>query len=537
LVKPWVGRVVVTVVALVALGGLVVRLWFIFHAPSTADEDVAGLIAQAGLHGHFQAFYGGQAYGGTAEPYLIALAFAVFGQTAVVAELVLVGLAAVSSLLVWRIVLRIVGNRHVAVLAAALTWCAPAAAVRVSTYVYGFRGVTLVCGLTVVLLALRVFDGRPSLPDLALLGLVAGIGWWSSPEIAYFAAPTLILLVLAMVRTPTARWRAWLAPALVSLATFALGALPWIWANAKSGFASFHALGQRVPYTGRLSVFFQHVVPTELGLRPSESAAPAFGPAHSFVLVLFLLVLGAGLVLCILRGGGAMALAAGVIVFPFVYALSPFAWFWQDARYGIYLPPLLAAVVAIGAFEASRRLRLPSQAGALALAGLVAFVFGLAVFGFHQLGVPVSDRFTTNWRNPDDPASAVVTRLEWGGVHTGYADYWVAYKLDFLSKGSLQITVAGNDTDRSPSTDEAVRQSPSPAWLFVPKSKLGLAGAQFSAPHLIIGPDAVPESEFTARLDALGVPYRVIDAGLLVAVIPARPVTAFELRLPGATPP
>ena len=67
------------IVAIVVIGAVVVglyyRLWLIFHAPSSSDADVVGLMAQAALHGHFTAFYGGQAYGGTAEPDLIALAF------------------------------------------------------------------------------------------------------------------------------------------------------------------------------------------------------------------------------------------------------------------------------------------------------------------------------------------------------------------------------------------------------------------------------------------------------------------------------
>jgi dolichyl-phosphate-mannose-protein mannosyltransferase len=541
LAKPGAGRIATGVAVVAALGGLAVRLWFVFHYPSTADEDVAGLIAQAGLHGHFQAFYGGQAYGGTAEPYLISLAFAVFGQTAVVAELVLVALAAVSSLLVWRIVLRIVGNRQVAMLAGALAWCAPASTIRVSTYVYGFRGVTLVCGLAVVLLALRVLDGRPSLPDLGLLGLLAGIGWWSSPEIAYFAAPTLILLVLAVVRSPSPRWRAWLLPAALSVATFALGALPWIWANAKSGFASLSTaspgLVTHVPYRGRVSIFFHYVLSMDLGLRRLEDGARTLGPATPFVLGLCLLFLGICLLLCILRGGASLALAAGVLTFPFVYALSPFAWGWGDGRYGFYLPPLLAMVAAIGLTEAARRFRLPSGTTAFGLSAVVLLAFGLSVVGVHEFDQLTPNSFTSTWGNPDDATQAAVARLERAGVRTAYADYWVAYKLDFYGKGGLTVTTAGYDTDRFASIDDAVRRSVRPAWLFVPNAEAVRDGIQFSAPSLAVGPDTETESAFTARLDALGVPYRVVDTGVLTAIIPARAVTPFEARLPGAPAP
>src|SRR6202011_5138817 len=105
-----------------AASGLFLRLWLIFHAPLTSDAAIVGLLAQGALHGHFTAFYGGQAYGGTAEPYLIGLAFLAFGQSGVVAELVLTVLAAIVAMLTWRIVLRVVGSRSVAVLAGSLAW-------------------------------------------------------------------------------------------------------------------------------------------------------------------------------------------------------------------------------------------------------------------------------------------------------------------------------------------------------------------------------------------------------------------------------
>jgi predicted membrane-bound mannosyltransferase len=85
---PWVTVTALVVVILAGSEGLLLRLWLVFHLSSSADEGMVGMVAQAGLHGHFQAFLGGQSYGGTAEPYVISVAFLVFGQTEVVAELV-----------------------------------------------------------------------------------------------------------------------------------------------------------------------------------------------------------------------------------------------------------------------------------------------------------------------------------------------------------------------------------------------------------------------------------------------------------------
>ncbi len=529
----------VAVVVLGTLSGLALRLWMVFHGTSNSDNDVVGLIAHAGLHGHFQVFYGGQNYGGTAEPYLIAVAFAVFGQSIIVAELVLLVLAAVSSLLVWRIVLRVIGDGRMAALAGVLSWCAPAASFRVSTYLYGFRGVTLVCGLALILFALRCHKG-PRPVDAGLVGLFAGIGWWSSPEIAYFAVPALVLLVVAVATTGAPRFRTWVTPALVALGAFAVGALPWIWANVRSGFASLDQAPYEklthLGYGGRLRVAVEYLLPLELGLRRGGDGHELLGGAYPVVLVIFLAFLVAALVLCLARGGAAMALAIGVLAFPLVYAVAPLTWFWQDGRYGIYLPPLLAIVLSVGIFEGCRRLGLSSSTGTLTLAVAVLLAGALAVYGADRVGVPLApSAFAAGWGNPDDPTVQLAHQLEADGIRVGYANYWVAYKLDFDSQERLQIATAGADVDRSPAIDAAVRRGARPAYLFVPAADAVLGDYEFSAPKLIVGPDSATESFFRARLEVLGVPYRVIDTGALTAIVPERTVTPAEAGLPGGS--
>jgi hypothetical protein len=52
------------------------------------------------------------------------------------------------------------------------------------------------------------------------------------------------------------------------------------------------------------------------------------------------------------------------------------------------------------------------------------------------------------------------------------------------------------------------------------------AGAwQFGRTAQIAGPLGLSESAFEARLRSLGVAYRVVDAGLLQAVVPSRAVS------------
>ena len=155
------------------------------------------------LHGHFSAFYWGQNYGG-AEPYVVAAMFALFGQSNFTLGLTPIVLDAIAAVLVWRIGRRLFGSR-VGVGAALLFWIWPEVYIFDSTQEYGFRFVTLVCGLAVMLIAIRIAQRREPvrLPrsdssatveapdqsavvrhlDWLALGLFAGIGWWSSPEV------------------------------------------------------------------------------------------------------------------------------------------------------------------------------------------------------------------------------------------------------------------------------------------------------------------------------------------------------------------
>jgi hypothetical protein len=74
-----------------------------------------------------------------------------------------------------------------------LFWLWPEVYVYLSTVEYGFRYLTLVCGLAVLLFALRLGEAQLSrLRDWAALGLFAGLGWWCSPEIVNYAAPAVL---------------------------------------------------------------------------------------------------------------------------------------------------------------------------------------------------------------------------------------------------------------------------------------------------------------------------------------------------------
>jgi len=543
----------IRIVLVLAAGlGAALRLWYVFHDALNSDEASVGLAAQHILNGQFTAFFPGQLYGG-AEPYVTAALFGVFGQSALMVKLTPLLLSLVAAILMWRITRRLVSDGQIAALAGVLVWVAPVAVAWNSTIERGFRGVTMACGLAALLFALRCLDGRRRYIDLVALGLFLGVGWWSSPEIAYFLVPIGLLLIGAVVVSPSGRRIVvWVPRFIVALAAIGLGALPWLWVNIP-GFRSLQASsfpgGQDKLHNGygvRLHTFFNHVLPMQTNLVVPDPATEVFRHNQSPQLAFQFgtdAIIVAAVVLCVVKGGRGLAIVAGAVALPFIFAFQPGTWFWEDGRYGVFVGALLVPVLAIacdqvpvlaarfGQGHRHRQSRAPTS-GRYLMVVVVVVSSVFSVVAFSQM-VAGTGSFFSNWGDPNAPTLAAIDHLEAGGVRTGYAEYWVAYDLDFLSKERLAITtVPGADTNRSKSLNRVVEHSRQPAWLFVPQGRLKQGYLLFGGTNAISGPASMPEAAFTAKLKALGVPYRIVDAGLIRAVIPSRSVTPKQVGLP-----
>jgi len=513
--------------------GIAIRGWYIFHEPTSSDEDVVGLMVQQILHGHFSAFYWGQSYGGV-EPYLVAPLFAVFGWSIWTLKSVSVILAVCAAAFTWRIAGRLIHDPAVAALAGAIVWAAPQSGVWNSTLELGFRGVTMACGTGLILLSLRVFEGRRAWHQFALLGLVTGLGWWSSPEIVYFVVPTIGILAAAVYHDrPNHHWHQWFRGLLLAFGSAILGALPWIWANANSGFRSLNQSSFAVPpnapsYTGRLHIYLQYMLPMLFSLRAELSGAWIWlKPISIAIYILLLLFLLASLAICLLRDACTRSIAVGVVLFPFVLAASPATWYWGDGRYANLGFPLIVLVMVVGAIKTSEWIRAfrKNRAGQKRLglvATLMAIVLGLAVVSFGRSVVPPS-RFFAGWGNPNGPSIATIASLDRHHIRYGFADYWLAYKLDFLSDGYLQLTTVGSDVDRWKAQHDYVLHRPEQAWLFANLS--APVFHQFGDTTALQGPNGMSEAQFLQQLQRLNVKYRLVQLGLLEAVVPTRAVS------------
>jgi len=559
---------VLAVVVPVAVG-VQERVWFLLSTPINSDQAVVGLMARTILDGHPMALFWGQPYGGV-EPYLVAPIFWVLGQSALTLNLVPVLLSVVAAVLVWRIGLRLVRNRFLALMAGVLAFATPETSTYLSALEYGFRGVTLAAGLVVLLGALRVLDGRRSWWELGLLGLATGIGWWSSPEIVYFVLPGALLVAGAVAldvraggpgghrREPAwvAGARLWLPRLSVALGAAAVGAAPWLWSNAGHHWrsikrSSIASTGAPTAYGAHLGNFFHQALAVTLGLSSTRTQAPVL--AQPWDLLAWTLAIAAALAAagcCVARGGRAVVLVVAVVAFPFLWAYSPDTWSTQTAAYGVYLPPLLVLMGVVGVDEAATRwarrgtarhrpprpVRAVRQwaiiAVAVVLTTTTAWSFQVqhasqSLHGFTGAGATTASR-GTGTGGPNALAVQAVDGFLRAGIHTGYASYWVAYKLDFLSgagaPSGLLLTPVATSTCRNRTILRVVDRSPDPAWVFVDPRDATAAVGQYLNPLVVLqGAGQESLSLFARNLQILHAhEARVVHAGALEAVVPSR---------------
>jgi hypothetical protein len=537
-------------VALAFAVGALERIWLLAHTPLFSDAAVVGLMARGIEHGHMSTFYWGQPYGGV-EPYLVAaVSWVAPGPLGI--NLTSVLLSALAALFVGLIVTELCGRWRAGLVAGALVWVWPYATVWNSTRELGFHFVTLVLGLLIFLMAIRVAHGRTGTWNFLVLGASAGLGVWASPEIVYFVLPAAIVL-LGSLR----RWISLRAVGVI-LSGLVAGALPWIYTNIGSGFASLSLnggpqVGISTNYWSRFNVAFNDFVPIALGLRllyhPETIKGPV-GETVEIAILVALLALALATAWLFFRTGkalGVLACGVGVIAFPFLLAANDKTWFWQDGRYSVDLSFLVAIFAAAGlsvVLQGPRPAEMEDDNNARDLrVSLVPVwlvpVFSLAVLlvatllTLGQSGVQASasqrvspragvDALFAGWDNPNAQLQASLRSMKVTHIRDAYADYWTAYVLDYLDPG-VAVTPSRLDVVRSHSLLDTVERSPQPAWLFFSPSHLTEATQAFSSAQQ--GPGPYTEGSFLAMLANRGIHARVVHLGILDAVIPDHKIT------------
>jgi hypothetical protein len=506
--------------AAILVAGLALRLWALHSplGPLDGDEAVTTLMARHLLHhGQLPAFFWGQEYSGSGEAVLLAGLLALRLPSDLASKLVPIGLSALAAYLVWRLGRRTVGETA-AIVGAALWWLAPAAFVWASVKERGSYELTVVLGIALLLLVLQAADQaadqaeeQPSWKRAAAIGLVASVGWWTNPQIAYMAVPGLGWLVYDQIRK---RSNALVHLGPVAAAGALLGAAPWILRNLRTGFASL-SVPPTLPQTTfphRLGLFWHFGLPMALGFRiPIHLLWVGNSMGKGLTLVTVLAVA----VAIVTARGPRVLLAAVALSYPLLYAAFPTSFYYGEPRYLYVLSPVLALLAArsvIGATEVLTRRRV----WALAAVGTAVVLApgALAVYGLHDMGsIKRTPDQALHDLNPA-PLGPALRALRSQGITRIWGDYWLVQRI--TAETNEQIIGAPGQVVRYRPYELAVRSARRAAYVV-------MAGSCY---------DTQIGISFIRR----GVAFQEIRAGELSVILPAVNVPAEQALTDWAAP-
>ena len=427
--------------------GIALRVWILAGPLGMAesDEAIVGLMAQDTLDGEFHVFFWLQYYAGTQEVLLTAVLFALLGPSVVAMKVVPAALIGLACLVTWRIGRLTVGE-PAARIGAALMWVWPPFLVYESTKARPAYAMGLLCAVVVLWMVLRLRQ-TSAWPDAGVLGVAAGCGIWATSQSLLITLPAVAWLLW---RSPGV-WRLWHYAVAGGLA----GGAPWIAWNLTHGLKGVlpvtSVAGEESTYLSRFGDLFAIVLPEWLGVRLPYSKDwlvwSPLGVALTAAAVSLLLVA------LVRRPRGAEPLLVIAAVYPFVYAASSFTFFTDEPRYLTFIAPAPALLLA----TLLRRPRVAVGALAVAVAWTAFYLVRLEEQGrFRYLGQPAD-------------MGPLIALLEREGEDRVFADYWIAYRLDFESGERIIATSTG--FVRNQEYDDLVKADPSPAYVYVENSR------------------------------------------------------------------
>ena len=470
--------------------GIGLRIWTLLSplAAVDADEAIAGLMAMRILDGELSPFYWGQAYGGTQEIFLTAGLFALAGPGWVTLKVVPIVLYAGASLLTWRIGRRTIGEPAASV-AGLLVWVWPAYCVWRSTKGYSFYAFGLATALFAILLVLRLKENGSRL-DAVMLGLTVGLAWWATPLTLTLIAPACLWLLLrkpgVVTRTP------------VMILGAVVGALPWLILNLRNHWYSLELSPPLVPdntYINHVVGFFASGLPAALGLRISNSDRWVTGEVAGWTL--YAISLAAFIWLLWRRPKRTEILLLVALLYPFILAMSPFAWYYIDPRYLFFLMPIVALLFATLAHGFRSGM-------AVLLVGVIFSITGLVA----MMTIVSPDGPTET--DPPKNYGVLLEALEAHKIDRVYASYWMAYPITFLT--NEEVVAASWGHVRYDPYNELVENAANPSYVLVKGT-----------------PTAAALSDL---LTSEGVSYRKLQAGEFVVYTPSRKMSLESLQPP-----
>ncbi len=465
--------------------------------PFNSDEAIVALMARHMLHGDFPVFFYGQAYMGSLDAFLVAVAFDLFGEQVWVIRLVQ-GLLYMGVLVTTvRLGKAAFDSWEVGLVAASLLSIPAMNATLYTTVSLGGYGEALLLGNLIVLLGLHLGGStldrcRLSLTQSvskqpkrwlcyglwAVLGFLIGLGMWAFGLTLIYSVPVSIYLVyVGYVALRDRQIEAEVEPSdpqparsagsglgcgpyrlsipvgavfvpLILFAGFLIGSAPWWWFAWQHGFEQllWEMQGGAIAGVERLPWLLQigqHLTSLLLlgstvifGLRPPWDVIWLAMPLLPFVLMFWLAVI-LHIFRC-LRGAGPCRLAQLILVGVMVVLVTGFVFssFGADPS-GRYFVPL---AIPLALFGANMIWQAKAKVGKWAY-GLLGLVLVYNLWGTVQCASRFPPGITTQFYEPariDHRYDKELIEFLYANDESyGYTNYWVAYPLAFLSQEEL----------------------------------------------------------------------------------------------------
>jgi 4-amino-4-deoxy-L-arabinose transferase-like glycosyltransferase len=433
-----------------------------------SDEAILGLMARHILQGERPVFFYGQAYMGALDAYLIAPFFLVFGQRVLAIRLAQVALYTGVLVTTYFLTLRLSESRFAASAAALLVAVPPVMFSLYTTSTLGDYVEILLLNNLLFLIGWSLLNGELEAPGWWLLaGFLAGLGWWGMALILVSIIPLafqanvalrrhLPYMKIALLSVEFRRHIPWGKAGLLVVG-FAVGALPWIVHTLGSGPDTLGFLlrgagaggaaaeiGPGSPLIVKTATLFLFNLPALFGLRPSWGVDWIALPVGVLVAAVYLLVLYQAVRRAVVGGMEperripltTLVMAWGLLIV--IFFLSPFGYD-PSGRYLLPLYPLLAVLV--GDWLARirpGRLTCNPIGIQLSTAGLILMVcLGYNLWGNVRAMLDRPTGLTTQFspitQIPHDHDDDLIAFLNDLGVDRGYSNYWVAYRIAFLT--------------------------------------------------------------------------------------------------------
>ncbi len=397
-----------------------------------ADQAVLGLMGEHILRGHFFIYFWENKYCGAFISYLAAINFKLFGASVLSFKLATFPYVIASLAFTCALAARLYGKAAAAITCLILA-ISPVYVTLFSVSPHGTYSDTLAFGPAVLYLTYLIAEDKEGgrAGYLApLLGFLSGVACWISPLIT----PYLLVCVVVLFKDNKPVLKKW---SFLLAASFVLGALPLLIFNIQHPLATFLNLGSRPLDISKAGLHTDLTSAGPVGTLLKYTGAYLAGLPRAFLNTL-LAVAGIFKLANPLTEGRAALHALLCAAY-----LGPVAYYFfktrRTARENICLYLVAASCLfSFLSFLSIPRFLLPlwpavAILGGAFLAGLSGNPRRLALLALALvLGVNLAGTAMLSRRKPP-PFSELAEYLLIKNLKWGYADYWTAYPLIFLS--------------------------------------------------------------------------------------------------------